>query len=186
MSKRAIEFVDTWVSENINAEGYPAEGEKGRAKQFAEHCLIDAEEKGIKKKEIEEETGNLVDHSRPHKVFELAPIKPFKNFPRAVEQVLHNCLLKTEKARGPVPTIREGDARSLQLADNSIDLVLTSPPYMNAIDYLRCSKFSLVWMGWSTRELSHIRRARHGRVSRTWARLHNVKGRRIIASETSE
>jgi hypothetical protein len=35
--------------------------------------------------------------------------------------------------------------------------VLTSPPYLNAIDYMRCSKFSLVWMGHNIHELRSIR-----------------------------
>jgi DNA modification methylase len=39
----------------------------------------------------------------------------------------------------------------------SVDLVFTSPPYLNAIDYLRCSKFSLVWMGYTISELRLIR-----------------------------
>src|SRR5205814_1595131 len=37
------------------------------------------------------------------------------------------------------------------------DLVLTSPPYLNAIDYMRCSKFSLVWMGYNIDRLREIR-----------------------------
>ena len=48
---------------------------------------------------------------------------------------------------------------NLPLDDNSIDLVLTSPPYLNAIDYLRCSKFSLVWMGYTIGEIRSIRSA---------------------------
>ncbi len=43
------------------------------------------------------------------------------------------------------------------MADSSIDLVLTSPPYLNAIDYMRCSKFSLVWMGHNVSALRKIR-----------------------------
>jgi hypothetical protein len=35
-----------------------------------------------------------------------------------------------------------------------VDLIFTSPPYSNAIDYLRGHKFSLVWMG---HELSILR-----------------------------
>jgi hypothetical protein len=35
--------------------------------------------------------------------------------------------------------------------------VLTSPPYLNAIDYMRCSKFSLVWMGHKVGDLRNIR-----------------------------
>jgi hypothetical protein len=34
---------------------------------------------------------------------------------------------------------------------------VTSPPYLNAIDYLRCSKFSLVWMGYSISGLRALR-----------------------------
>ena len=44
----------------------------------------------------------------------------------------------------------------------SIDLVITSPPYLNAIDYLRCSKFSLIWMGYTIEELRRIRAATIG------------------------
>jgi len=39
------------------------------------------------------------------------------------------------------------DARELPLADDSVDLVFTSPPYVNAIDYPRAHKFSLHWLG---------------------------------------
>jgi DNA modification methylase len=45
----------------------------------------------------------------------------------------------------------------LNFEDGSIDLVLTSPPYLNAIDYMRCSKFSLVWMGHNVIDLRRIR-----------------------------
>jgi hypothetical protein len=53
--------------------------------------------------------------------------------------------------------VKRGDARGLQIESGSIDLVLTSPPYLNAIDYMRCSKFSLVWMGHSIGDLRQIR-----------------------------
>ena len=43
------------------------------------------------------------------------------------------------------------------LATESVDLIITSPPYLNAIDYLRCSKFSLVWMGYSVGGLRRLR-----------------------------
>jgi DNA modification methylase len=45
----------------------------------------------------------------------------------------------------------------LNVEKGSIDIVLTSPPYLNAIDYMRCSKFSLVWMGHNVKELRQIR-----------------------------
>ena len=37
--------------------------------------------------------------------------------------------------------------------------MLTSPPYLNAIDCMRSSKFSLVWVGRSVGELRRIRSA---------------------------
>lgn len=101
-------------------------------------------------------------HSRPHRAFKRAPTKPFRGFLSAVGRVVENCLHRTSDGRGPAARIRRGDARALPLADASIDLVLTSPPYLNAIDYMRCSKFSLVWMGHSIATLRGLRAASVG------------------------
>jgi DNA modification methylase len=106
-----------------------------------------------------------LSHSRPHKAFERAPIKPFRKFLVAVERVIKNCIDIDCKRRGPAPSIYLGDARALPVADSSVDLVLTSPPYLNAIDYLRCSKFSLVWMGYGVAELRQLRRQSIGSES---------------------
>ena len=57
----------------------------------------------------------------------------------------------------PGATIRRGDARSLPLADGIVDVVITSPPYLNAIDYMRCNKFSLIWMGHRIPDLRKLR-----------------------------
>lgn len=40
-------------------------------------------------------------------------------------------------SHSPVIIVAMGDARKLPLADNSIDAVITSPPYLNQIDYQR-------------------------------------------------
>ena len=96
-------------------------------------------------------------HSRPHKFFERAPRKPFRNFFAEVSHVVNNSIHGNSPGRGPAPRIYEGDARTLPLTEASVDLVLTSPPYLNAIDYMRCSKFSLVWMGYSVAELRQLR-----------------------------
>jgi len=98
-----------------------------------------------------------LSHSRPHRSFARAPVKPFDRFLDAVEVVVSNCPQRGTTAIGPRAVVKHGDARSMALADESIDLVLTSPPYLNAIDYMRCSKFSLVWMGHKTIELRDIR-----------------------------
>lgn len=98
-----------------------------------------------------------LSHSRPHKVFERAPIKPFKRFISAIGVVVSNCPQHGSEMVGPATVVKRGDARKLDIEGGSIDLVLTSPPYLNAIDYIRCSKFSLVWMGYTVSELRQIR-----------------------------
>ncbi|HET6566548.1 MAG TPA: DNA methyltransferase [Rhodothermales bacterium] len=46
------------------------------------------------------------------------------------------------------PRLSYGNAQSLPLPNASVDLIVTSPPYVsNAIDYMRAHKFSLVWLG---------------------------------------
>jgi DNA modification methylase len=57
----------------------------------------------------------------------------------------------------PTFHLKSGDARRLPLRDNSVDLILTSSPYANAIDYMRAHKFSLVWMGYKLSSLRELR-----------------------------
>jgi SAM-dependent methyltransferase len=122
-----------------------------------------------------------LSHSRPHKAFSHAPIDPFDKFLFAVKQVLKNCIGRTQKDRGPAARVKLGDARKLPLDDGTIDLVLTSPPYLNAIDYMRCSKFSLVWMGYSVNELGDIRADSVGAESGDKAARENEEIKKIIA-----
>ncbi len=98
-----------------------------------------------------------LSHSRPHRAFARAPVLPFDHFIAAVQTVVGSGLQRRLGKVGPRAIVKRGDARRLDLCDGSIDLVLTSPPYLNAIDYMRCSKFSLVWMGYTVGELRQIR-----------------------------
>lgn len=55
--------------------------------------------------------------------------------------------------------IEFGDAQKLPLADEAVDLIVTSPPYAsNAIDYMRAHKFSLIWLGHSIEDLGSKRK----------------------------
>ncbi len=57
------------------------------------------------------------------------------------------------------PRIESGDAQNLPLDGESVDLIVTSPPYAsNAIDYMRAHKFSLVWLGRSIDDLGCLRK----------------------------
>ncbi|KQZ61976.1 hypothetical protein ASD67_17680 [Sphingopyxis sp. Root1497] len=96
-----------------------------------------------------------VSHSRPHRVgvsndFDVHPM--FARSIRAVRKRLKDA----PPSSGA--TIELGDARKLDgLADASVDAVLTSPPYLNAIDYMRGHRLSLVWLGHKLGDLRTIR-----------------------------
>ena len=94
-------------------------------------------------------------HSRPHKVRETSDCKVFLAYEKAV------CLLRKRLKDNPASataTVTAGDARQLTtIKSGTIDAVLTSPPYLNAIDYLRGHRMALVWLGYSLGELRGIR-----------------------------
>ena len=102
-----------------------------------------------------------VSHSRPHKVYVVASVKPFDAFLNAVSRVVKNLPFSSNVDIFPPVDIRRGDARALPVKSASVDIVITSPPYLNAIDYLRGHKLSLVWMGHS---ISAIRTLRSGNI----------------------
>jgi hypothetical protein len=81
---------------------------------------------------------------------------PLEEFEKRVIQNLK--ILSANPIPGVRPEIRHCDSQTLALADESIDLIVTSPPYAsNAIDYMRAHKFSLVWFGYSIDELTSKR-----------------------------
>jgi hypothetical protein len=55
------------------------------------------------------------------------------------------------------------DARALPLRDASVDLVFTSPPYCNALDYTRAHTFGVAWLGdvLGTTVPDYVRLGRH-------------------------
>jgi len=96
-------------------------------------------------------------HTRPHKRADKKVADPLQTFARRVEELLRRL---DERRSGEIykrPSIRTGDARKLPYKRRSVDLVITSSPYANAIDYVRAHKFSLVWMGHSVSELAALR-----------------------------
>ena len=103
-----------------------------------------------------------LSHSRPHKVFEHAPVLPFERFLSDVTHVSLNCPKSFSKGVGPQTNVKLGDSRKLPFNRSSFDVVVTSPPYLNAIDYIRCSKFSLVWMGYLISDLRDVRKSSVG------------------------
>jgi hypothetical protein len=93
-------------------------------------------------------------HSRPHRVAIASDYRVLPNFERSVNQLRHR--LAEHPPKGAART-GKGDARALELDDCSIDAVITSPPYLNAIDYMRGHRMSLVWLGHSIPSLRTVR-----------------------------
>ena len=61
-----------------------------------------------------------LSHSRPHKEFTHAPVKPFNRFISAVQTVVSNCPHPGSEVLGPPTSIECGDARKLKIKAGSI------------------------------------------------------------------
>ena len=92
-------------------------------------------------------------HSRPHRFVHSKLPNVFGVFERRV-RIMRRRMAEMNKRRGRSipenpPGIRTllGDARKLDhLAEDSVDLVFTSPPYATALDYPRAHFLAVAWM----------------------------------------
>jgi len=114
-------------------------------------------------------------HTRPHKDKRKEPGSAFVEFAKRLERnvaaisksVRHDIAPPYSPNGANLPDsskqycqaeIRAASAADTGLPSESVDLIVTSPPYANnAIDYMRAHKFSLVWFGWKITDLSKIR-----------------------------
>lgn len=92
-------------------------------------------------------------HSRPHKVAEDSSYDVLLGLGRSVELLLN----RMPETMAGTARVEVGDARKIPLRKASVDAVLTSPPYLNAIDYMRGHRLSLVWFGYQLKYLREIR-----------------------------
>lgn len=96
-----------------------------------------------------------VSHSRPHKKRDLNDFDVAEGFIRSAERL---AALLGEERLPRSAKVQRGDGRNMsEVRAKTIDAVVTSPPYLNAIDYLRGHKLSLVWMGFTIPYLRDIR-----------------------------
>lgn len=47
----------------------------------------------------------------------------------------------------PTVNLINGDSRFLKVNSDSVDLIVTSPPYVNALDYYRIHMYNMLWLG---------------------------------------
>ena len=94
-------------------------------------------------------------HSRPHKTITTNEFDVFGAFVDSVEHVIHALDASSIKTDTRAYL---GDARRMsRVLENSVDAIITSPPYLNAIDYLRGHRLSLIWLGKGMSKLRTIR-----------------------------
>jgi hypothetical protein len=95
-------------------------------------------------------------HTRPHRVDDKTPRNAIKMFETQLQHAVA-AFKDVGGAPGWRGTVLPADSRHLPLADETVDLIVTSPPYANALDYMRAHKFSLVWLGQPIERLSTLR-----------------------------
>jgi hypothetical protein len=91
---------------------------------------------------------------------------PFARFRAAIDEMADD--LEGERAerrtRGPPAVIERCDARSAQWPSESVDLAVTSPPYVNGMDYVMNYKIDLAWLGYA-RSYGDLRALRSAEVA---------------------
>ena len=94
-------------------------------------------------------------HSRPHRTITTNDFDILSELPGSLNHVLIALQSSSIKANAKAYL---GDARKMtRIRDASVDAIITSPPYLNAIDYMRGHRLSLVWWGYSLKKLQRIR-----------------------------
>ncbi len=76
---------------------------------------------------------------------------PFERFRAAVREMTEDLgVVRAERVRlGPPATVRQRDARDGGWPQRSVDLAVTSPPYVNGMDYVMNYKVDLAWLGYA-------------------------------------
>lgn len=156
-------FIKYWFEEpqlsqimRISAALFAMHEEGGEAKRVAAIQLLRLTlSRIIVTKEQAASLARDTSHSRPHKVQRTNSYDVFQGFDRSLK-VLRKRISEMPPLPGAVVSL--GDARNMtEIADYSVDAIVTSPPYLNAIDYLRGHRLALVWLGWTVPQIREIR-----------------------------
>lgn len=178
-NEKTIEFLNNWFTEEVQMEllALLAEIEKidnEKIKDFFKlifSSIIITKTGGVslaldlahtrphKAKTVFSKTGKVLfgdeNEKKRHLVKSLR--SPLDEFEKKLKQNLRGVIETAPSNLGPI--INFGNAQSLALPPNSVDLIVTSPPYVsNAIDYMRAHKFSLVWFGYPIEDLMKKRK----------------------------
>jgi DNA modification methylase len=91
---------------------------------------------------------------------------PFERFDRAAAAMADDLAeVHRDRARwGPPAEVRAEDARTAVWPAGSVDLAITSPPYVNGMDYVMNYKLDLAWLGYA-RSYADLRALRSAEVA---------------------
>ncbi len=97
---------------------------------------------------------------------ETAPGEPMRRFLDATAEMAQDLaeLARTRDRWGPLARVLPVDARALPLGPESVDLAVTSPPYVNGMDYVMNYKLDLAWLGFA-QTYADLRRLRSAMVA---------------------
>lgn len=153
------QFIEFWFAEKQRAELASIAFEINELRSTSHSLNVQALEVALSRlivtKESKASLARDTSHSRPHRVSLTNDFNVISAFERSVDEVIKR---HSRFSRLGTANIALGDARKLdQLADGEIDAIVTSPPYLNAIDYMRGHRMSLVWLGHTIPSLRMIR-----------------------------
>lgn len=174
--EETIKFIDFWFDQKqitqLRKLSYYLVQNPIPVNKEVRNILITAVSRLIITKEPKASLARDTAHSRPHRVKLENSFDIISALPKSLEHVLG--ALKPEEIEIN-SQIYSGDARDLNfIKDDEIDVILTSPPYLNAIDYMRGHKFSLVWFGYPISELRKIREKSIGSERITGTKLNMI------------
>lgn len=100
--------------------------------------------------------------NKPTRDFEKKPSEPIKTFLKQIKMMLHGNArlfeLLSEKGYLKVPSkVVCTDARIIPAKDNSVSMIVTSPPYVTSYEYADLHQLTALWLEY-TKDLSDFRK----------------------------
>ena len=85
------------------------------------------------------------------------PIETFKN---SLEENVKKSIQFYKEVKSNTSTVKivKKDARNINISNESVDLAVTSPPYINALDYPRTHKLEYYWLGYYNDSLVDLKK----------------------------
>lgn len=93
--------------------------------------------------------GWVADNVIPRNPF---PHKAIDIFHEKINNAVNIIELNSNKKISNSGLTLRGDSKHLSLLNSSVDLIVTSPPYIGMIDYTLANRLHYLWMGWNIKE----------------------------------